>query len=164
VASIADRVLSALAYCHGAGVIHRDVKPSNILLGPNDEMRLIDFGLARDESLTALTHSREAFGTPDYSAPEQERGQDVDERADVYSMGQTIYYLLAGQVLKLRNGGYVSVRERRSRDLPDPPPRGIDAVLEQALAQDPQERFRSCEEMREALGRLVSVAPDLVQP
>lgn len=151
--SIMDRVLSALTYCHGEGVVHRDVKPSNILLGAEDELRLIDFGLARDESLTALTHSREAFGTPDYSAPEQERGQEVDARADVYSAGQTLYYLLVGHVSKQRTGGYASVIDRfGARE--DPPPVALDDVLKRALAFEPEDRWPSCEALREELSRI----------
>jgi serine/threonine protein kinase len=123
-------------------------------VGEGDEVRVIDFGLARDESLTSLTHSREAFGTPDYTAPEQERGMDVDERADVFSAGQTLYYMLAGQVAKLRATGYVSVLERRPEELPEPPPPGIDRVLRRALAADPLERWESCEALREALAEL----------
>lgn len=151
--ALMDQVLSALSYCHGAGVIHRDVKPSNILLGAGDTLRLIDFGLARDESLTALTHSREAFGTPDYTAPEQERGQDVDERADVYSAGQTLYFLLAGQVVKFRAAGYVPLSERLAHR-EDRPPSSLDAIVQRALAFDPADRWESCEAFRLALHRV----------
>jgi HAMP domain-containing protein len=148
-----DRLLSALAYCHGAGVIHRDIKPSNILVGEGDEVRLIDFGLARDDSLTSLTHSMEAFGTPDYIAPEQERGQEVDERADVYSMGQTLFFMLTGTLVKMRQTGYVPLAERLVEG-PDAPPPAVDRILARALEPDREGRFESMEAMRRAFAEL----------
>jgi HAMP domain-containing protein len=151
---MADRILDALAHVHSCGIVHRDVKPSNILVGDGDEIRIIDFGLARDESLTHLTQTGEVMGTPDYIAPEQESSLDVDARADIFSSGLTIHFMLSGQAPRIRKSGYEPVSRQRPPGLPDPPPPAVDRVLSRAVALDPAARFASCGEFRQALAEL----------
>lgn len=104
-ARIVQQILSALAAAHEAGVVHRDLKPSNIVLDSKnaDRVRVLDFGLAKvlrgtSDSLVALTQQNMVFGTPEYMAPEQARGDEVDARADIYAAGVILYELLTGKV------------------------------------------------------------------
>jgi serine/threonine protein kinase len=97
-AAIGEKVASALAYAHSKNVIHRDVKPDNVLLGADGSVKLCDLGLAREAGVDAsVTSSGAALGTPRYMSPEQARGEkDVDERADIYSLGVTLFHALTG--------------------------------------------------------------------
>ncbi len=145
-ASIAD----ALAYAHGRGVLHRDVKPGNILVDESGTPRLTDFGLALDLEATSLTVSGEVFGSPRYMSPEQafRRTQPLDARTDVYSLAVTLFELLtlelpydgvtSGEILSaLEHGRKVPLR----RHDPGAPP-ALEAVLAQALERDPARRYR----------------------
>jgi serine/threonine-protein kinase len=137
---IALQVGEALAYAHGRGVVHRDVKPANVLVGAGDAVKLADFGIARLQGERgagkSLTGSLAVVGTPHFIAPEALAGATPDPRMDVYSLGVLLYQMLTG---KLPMGAF------------DPPPGPLGEVVMRALAADPARRFPSADELRRAL-------------
>jgi serine/threonine-protein kinase len=151
---IAKGVLSALAYIHANGVVHRDLKPENILVDDNDNIKLIDFGIAGDSSSRRLTYANftTALGTPDYISPEQVKGKRGDGRSDIYSMGVILYEMLTG---KLPFHGPTPLAAMNDRLLNHPtPPRVADPsvspemqeILYRALERDPRNRYARAEE------------------
>lgn len=170
VAGILSQVASALDAAHGAGLVHRDVKPANILLAePADEsdyVYLSDFGVSKQAArLTNLTGTGQFLGTPDYAAPEQGGKAAVDGRADQYALACVAYHLLTGAPPFEREGPWAvlmahlsepppSVRTRRP-ELPE----AVDRVLAQALAKVPEKRYGSCREFAVALRGALGVAP-----
>jgi class 3 adenylate cyclase/tetratricopeptide (TPR) repeat protein len=157
------QVASALDTAHGRGLVHRDVKPGNVLVAEGDHAYLSDFGLTkRSAASESLTESGRFLGTIDYVAPEQIEGEDVDGRADVYSLGCVLYECLTGEPPFARDSDLAvlwahvqdeppAVTERR----PDLPP-AIDAVLARALAKDPQARFALCGDLLAAARRALA--------
>ncbi len=150
---VALAVAEALRHDLGRGLIHRDVKPANVILAPDGVIKLVDLGLARptEDEGWALAEAGMAVGTPEYISPEQVRGQvDVDIRSDLYSLGATLYHMVTGQVPY----GGVTTREamRRHVDPKTPliPPdvinadltRGLGAVIEKMMARGREERYR----------------------
>lgn len=169
---VACKLTGALWHAHAHGVVHRDVKPLNILLDPQGEPRLVDFGLARDGGavLERLTLTGEIVGTPRYIAPEQVLdSRAVDGRADVYALGGVLFAMLSGQ--PPMPGRDVTEVFRAVRDhVPPPPsslrpgvPPALDAICARALAKDPAQRFASAAALLEALeaarAALVASAP-----
>lgn len=156
---LALQVCRALGYAHAHGVIHRDVKPSNLLLAEDGQALLTDFGIARwsptdDPSLTA---AGETVGTPEYMSPEQIRGEPLDGRSDLYSLGVVLYEALTGE-LPFAARSKASVKRAHLEKQPDPPrfhnpamPEALERVVLQALAKDPSERFASAGDMAQAL-------------
>jgi serine/threonine protein kinase len=153
-----EQVAGGLAEVHACGLLHRDIKPQNIILGDDGVPRLVDFGLAvpvASEGLHAVA------GSPPYMAPEQARGQGerVDARTDVYGLGAVLYYLLTGQ--PPHEGKTLIEALEQARDAPIIPPRRLnprvprtlERVCVKALAADPQSRFQSADALRRALGR-----------
>ncbi|MBF6097428.1 serine/threonine protein kinase [Nocardia cyriacigeorgica] len=163
---VAAATADALDYAHRAGMLHRDVKPANILIrddpgatGP-EQVLLTDFGIAkaRDEA-TALTRTGTLLATLRYASPEQLEGKPLDPRSDQYSLGCTLFHLLAGQppyptesAAALISAHLVQPVPRISAVRPDLPP-ALDEVFARALAKDPQQRFGSCAEMVAAARR-----------
>jgi eukaryotic-like serine/threonine-protein kinase len=151
---LALQVARALAFAHGQGLVHRDVKPQNVLLTDEGRAKVTDFGIARSLDVAGgLTQTGTVMGTSDYISPEQARGSQVDELSDVYSLGAVLYELLTGELpfsgdnfvavaMKHINEPPPSVRERR----PDVSPR-LDAAVRRAMAKSPGDRFRSMEEL-----------------
>jgi DNA-binding beta-propeller fold protein YncE len=147
-AHICAQAGSALDAIHAAGFVHRDVKPANVLLGPQDHVYVTDFGLAKSAlSGGVQTKSGHWVGTLDYVAPEQIRGEPVDARADVYALGGVLHYMLTGRAPYVREGD----EARLWAHLSDPPPRpsehgapeDFDAVVTRAMAKDAAERYPS---------------------
>ncbi|MBL8057689.1 MAG: SUMF1/EgtB/PvdO family nonheme iron enzyme [Anaerolineales bacterium] len=164
-----------LDYAHSLGVVHRDVKPKNILLDTRGNSFITDFGLAKIIRGGALTHSGVGMiGTPHYMSPEQGRGQAVDGRSDLYSLGVMLYELLTGRV-PFDADSAVGIVMRHINDVvplvtqanPDLP-RGLDVVLARALAKNPADRFQSSQEMAEAVaeayGTTLVAGPALAKP
>ncbi len=153
-ARITRALADALAAVHGAGVIHRDVKPHNVLLGADDVPVLLDFGLARADDDGTLTKSGAALGTPSYMSPEQAEGLRCDERADVWSLGATLFFLLAGRP-PFEGESYVNVLAKLLREEPRWPsetrpatPPALDAICRLALVKEPAERYPSATALR----------------
>ncbi|HEX3372039.1 MAG TPA: serine/threonine-protein kinase [Candidatus Acidoferrales bacterium] len=144
----------ALEYIHAQGVVHRDLKPENIMIGPNDEVKLIDFGIAANAGSRRLTFAKltEAMGTPDYISPEQVKGKRGDARSDVYSLGIMFYEMLTGKVPFTGPNPFVIMNERL---LNNPiPPREVNPevtpqlqeIIYRALERDPSKRYPNCHE------------------
>jgi HAMP domain-containing protein len=144
-----DQVLAALECIHLQGVVHRDLKPANVLVNDAGEIRLVDFGLALDKTMTSVTVSGEIFGTLDYMAPEQEVGDEVDGRADIYSAALLCRYLLTGRSLRVRTDGYLPLS--KCEHVVGAVPVELDAVLEMAIRREPDERWCSAAKFAAAL-------------
>jgi predicted Ser/Thr protein kinase len=150
---LALQVARALAFAHYRGLVHRDVKPQNVLLNDDGQAKVTDFGIARSLDVDGVTQTGTVLGTSDYIAPEQARGQKVNPKTDIYSLGVVLYELLTGQVpfagdnfvavaMRHVNEPAPSVLERRS----DVPVR-LDLVIQRAMAKDPADRFESMDEL-----------------
>jgi serine/threonine protein kinase len=166
-AAVIGQVAAALDTAHARGLVHRDVKPGNILIEEaGGHVFLTDFGLVkRSRSVSALTRAGQFVGTISYMAPEQIQGQEVDGRADVYSLGCVLYECLVGEPPYQRDQEVAmmyahlvdpppSVSERR----PDLPP-GVDDVMARAMAKSPGDRFQTGAELVEALREAVAAPP-----
>ncbi len=119
---IAIGVLDALDYIHANGVVHRDLKPENIMVDAEDNIKLIDFGIAGDTAARRLTYAKftAALGTPDYISPEQVKGKRGDGRSDIYSMGVILYEMLTGK-LPFTGPSPLAVMNERLLNYPIPP-------------------------------------------
>ncbi len=163
VVRIGMQVASGLAAAHAQGLIHRDIKPSNILLENGVErVKITDFGLARTVDDASLTQSGTVAGTPQYMAPEQARGETVDARADLFSLGSVLYAMCTGRS-PFRAETVMAVLRRVSDDAPRPVrevnpevPEWLAAIIEQLLAKEPADRFQSAAEIAEVLGRCLA--------
>jgi predicted Ser/Thr protein kinase len=172
-AQIVSQVASALDAAHARGIVHRDVKPANVLLGANDHAYLTDFGLTkRVTSHTGSTRDGGWVGTLGYVAPEQIRGERLDARADVYALGCVLYHSLAGAPPYQRESDEATLWAHLNDDPPSlherapDVPASFDAVLGRALAKDPDDRYPSTGDLgRAALaaaGRPVAQGPERV--
>jgi len=148
--AIAEQVAAALDYAHRRGVIHRDVKAGNILLGPNAQAILTDFGIARVGQESGITAPGFALGTPEYLAPEQaEAGKPVDYRADLYALGVVLFEMLTGRVPFSADRPEAVLHAHIFTPPPSPSrlnpaiPEAVSQVLLKALAKDPNERYQS---------------------
>jgi len=155
---IFDETAKALAYAHSKGVVHRDLKLSNIMLSEEDGVKVMDFGLARraKESM-ALVSNKEVVGSPAYMAPEQELGVSSVE-SDIYSLGICLYEALTG-VLPFQGPDFHYQKMHKSYQalsaIVPGLPAAVDAMLDKCLAPGPENRFRSVEEFRRALNDIV---------
>ena len=153
------QVLSALAFAHKYGLVHRDIKPHNVLVDSGGHVKVTDFGIARSES-SQMTEAGSIIGTAQYLSPEQARGAPVDKRSDIYSVGVLLYELLTGGV-PFTGDTPVEIAMKHLSAVPEPPskkraevPRGLDLAVVRALAKDPEDRFQSAEEMDAELARI----------
>ncbi len=159
VLNLMDQLLDALECAHRAGVWHRDVKPSNLLVTQAGQLKITDFGIARIENI-ALTRVDSVIGTPGYMAPEQYSGGAIDQRVDVFAAGVLLYRLLTG--VAPFEGTFEAVMYKILHDDPKPPSEypsdggrlRYDAIVAKALAKNPADRFASAAEFRDALARL----------
>jgi eukaryotic-like serine/threonine-protein kinase len=156
--ALAHQIGRALAFAHDVGLVHRDVKPQNVLVDSEGSAKVTDFGIARTLDIDeALTETGTVLGTSDYIAPEQASGEPVDQRSDQYSLGVVLYELLTGEV-PYSGPNPTSVAMRHLRDpipsvrakRPDVSPQ-VDAIVARAMAKRPRDRFPSMEAMIAAL-------------
>jgi eukaryotic-like serine/threonine-protein kinase len=167
---IARHILDALSHAHAAGVVHRDVKPTNVLTGDH-AVKVTDFGIAKAAFARGdLTATGKLLGTAKYLAPEQAAGSPVDGRADLYALGVVIYEMLTGRV-PFEAETDLATAMLRLTEVPTPPralragiPRDLERVVMRALSRDPEERFQSAEEMSSALERVTPPPGREVQP
>ncbi len=153
---ILEQVAQALDYAHQRGFVHRDIKPGNIMVGPDDHATLTDFGIAKARTSARLTQTGTLIGTPEYMAPEQIRGEELDQRADIYALGIVAYEMLTGRVPF--SGDTATVLYKHVHEpvppltqlLPHVPPHVV-AAIGRALSKDPAQRFRSASEFVAAL-------------
>ena len=155
-----DQVLGAVAAIHASGIIHRDIKPGNIMLNSKGRVILMDFGLAKSYDRVTFTTVGSILGTPEYMAPEQAQGGTVDARADIYALGSVLFEMLTGRppfegkdaisiIRKKLKGPVPSVRAFR----PDLSP-AVEKALARALAPDPEARFGRIDELARAVAGL----------
>jgi serine/threonine-protein kinase len=157
--AIARAVTEALVYMHANGVVHRDIKPENILLTGDDRLKILDFGIALDESARRLTWTglSTTIGTPDYMAPEQVGGRRGDARTDVYSVGMLLYEMLTGNLPFSASNPHALMRAKTNDDPVAPSyylpsiDSALEAIIMRALARAPRERFETAAELLEAL-------------
>jgi eukaryotic-like serine/threonine-protein kinase len=149
---LALQVARALSFAHERGLVHRDVKPQNVLLNDDGQAKVTDFGIARSLDVHGVTQTGTVLGTSDYIAPEQARGQKVDPKTDIYSLGAVLYELLTGEV-PYKGDNFVAVAMRHVNEpppsvldrRPDCPLR-LDLAIQRAMAKDPDERYDSMDE------------------
>src|SRR5512133_2904192 len=160
----ARQILAALRFAHRHGVIHRDIKPHNILVDSEGHVKVTDFGIARAEQAGAsaqqMTEAGSIIGTAQYLSPEQARGTRVDKTSDLYSLGIVLYELLTGTV-PFSGETPVEIAMKHLSAIPDPPserrqdvPHALDMVVLRALAKDPRDRYQSAEELDADLERV----------
>jgi len=162
VADVARQVADALDYAHAKGVVHRDVKPANVLLTPQRQVKLTDFGIARFDA-SNLTHAGQLLGTPNYMSPEQVQGREVDHRTDLFSFGVVIYEMITRHK-PFAGDSLTAVTHRIVYEPPTPLeqfvgglPDGVAAILDRALAKNAEDRYPSAGELAADLARVVTV-------
>jgi serine/threonine-protein kinase len=162
---IACEVLDALDYIHAQGVVHRDLKPENIMVDEQDNIKLIDFGIAGDSAARRLTYANitAALGTPNYISPEQVKGKRGDGRSDIYAMGIILYEMLSGK-MPFDGPSPLAVMNDRLLNHPTPPTVAdptitpqLQEVLYRALERDPKNRYPRAREFKSDLEHLDQV-------
>lgn len=162
-ANYSGQLLSALSYAHKLNVIHRDVKPANMMLTPQGAVKLMDFGIARPNNEAGMTVTGTTLGSLNYMSPEQVRGEPVDQRSDLYSMGVSLYEMVTGQ-LPFRGHSNYSVMSAHLQEAPQPPitvrpdlPKGLSDIILMAMAKEPRDRFQTADAFSNALKSVVSI-------
>src|SRR5689334_20943040 len=156
----ARQILAALRFAHRHGIVHRDIKPHNVLVDAEGRVKVTDFGIAR-AGTSQMTEAGSIVGTAQYLSPEQARGSNVDQRSDVYSLGIVLYGLLTGTV-PFNGDTPVEIAMKHLSTVPEPPsakrpdvPRDLDLIVLRALAKDPDDRYQNAEEMDADLERFL---------
>jgi eukaryotic-like serine/threonine-protein kinase len=160
----ARQILSALRFAHRHGIVHRDIKPHNVLVDAEGRVKVTDFGIAR-AGTSQMTETGSIVGTAQYLSPEQARGGEVDQRSDLYSLGVVLYELLTGKT-PFEGDTPVEVAMKHLSNAPKPPselrkdiPPELDMVVLRALAKDPNDRYQSADEMEGDLDRVARGLP-----
>ncbi|MEJ2212007.1 MAG: FHA domain-containing serine/threonine-protein kinase, partial [Anaerolineae bacterium] len=151
------QLAEALDYAHRQGLIHRDVKPANVMIGPRDHVTLTDFGLVKAVRTSKITGEGNAIGTLKYMSPEQAAGKELDSRSDIYSLGVVVYEMLTGESPFTGTTPFQTLQELMHK--PPPPfaahraavPASVEQVVFQALAKDPKRRFSTAGEFARAM-------------
>ncbi len=164
-AEIGAEIAGALEFAHRNGVVHRDVKPGNVLITADGDIKVTDFGIARAGTSEALTQTGAVMGTATYFSPEQAQGHAVDGRSDVYSLGVVLYEMVTGAP-PFKGESPVAVAYMHVREEPDPPaarapdlPPDLEQIILTAMAKDPDSRYQTADELRADLSRFVRGQP-----
>src|SRR5215831_1573376 len=169
---IVSDICSALDFSHRHGIIHRDIKPGNVMLTQTGQVKVMDFGIARAlaSGASTMTQTSAVIGTAQYLSPEQARGESVDARSDVYATGCVLYELLCGQPPFVGDSP-VSVAYQHVREDPKPPSLlnrdvspAVDSIVLKALAKNPQNRYQSARDMRADIQRAIAGRPVYAEP
>ena len=169
-AEICADVCGALAAAHARGLIHRDIKPGNVMLTPEGKVKVMDFGIARATTSETITQTAAVVGTAQYISPEQAQGQTVDYRSDLYSVGCCLYEMLTGTV-PFTGATPVAIAYRHVREDPTPPrmlngdvPAPLEAICLKAMAKLPDNRYQTATEMHDDLERFRNGQPVQATP
>ena len=162
------QILSALDFAHRNGIVHRDIKPHNVVVAPDGRLKVTDFGIARSGS-SQMTEAGSIIGTAQYLSPEQAQGKPVHPSSDLYSVGVVLYEMLTGTV-PFTGDTALEIAMKHLNTVPEPPsekrppgigevPHELDLVVLRALAKDPEDRYRTAREMDADLGRVAQGLP-----
>jgi len=162
------QMCNGLEAAHSQGVVHRDLKSQNVMVGPTGQIKIIDFGLARSVHLEGMTATGLIMGTPEYMSPEQVSGKHVDERADIYALGVILFEMLTGRV-PFTGDSAIAVGFQQMKDPPPSPrsinpqiPEEVEKIILKALEKNPIHRYRNVDELRKdfesALPRFAAAA------
>jgi serine/threonine protein kinase len=169
-AEICEDVCSALVAAHARGLIHRDIKPGNVMLTPDGKVKVMDFGIARATTSETITQTAAVVGTAQYISPEQAQGQTVDFRSDLYSVGCCLYEMLTGTV-PFTGATPVAIAYRHVREDPTPPrmlnpdvPPPLEAIVLKAMAKLPDNRYQTAAELHDDLERFRNGQPVMATP
>jgi len=160
----ARQILAAVGFAHRHGIVHRDIKPHNVLVGPEGRLKVTDFGIARSGA-SQMTEVGSIIGTAQYLSPEQARGAPVDQTSDLYSVGVVLSEMLTGQV-PFTGDTPLEIAMKHLSEVPRPPselrpevPHDLDSIVLRALAKEPAERYQSADEMDADLQRVLEGLP-----
>jgi predicted Ser/Thr protein kinase len=169
-AEIAAAVARALGFAHSQGIVHRDVKPGNVMLTSSGDVKVMDFGIARATASESLTQTATVLGTATYFSPEQAQGEAVDPRSDVYSLGVVLFEMLTGYP-PFAGESAISIAYKHVREQPVPPsrlnadvPGELDAIVLKCLAKNPANRYQTAEELLADLERFLAGMPVQATP
>jgi serine/threonine-protein kinase len=162
---IMEQACSALQFAHDRNIVHRDIKPANLMLTPDDTVKVTDFGTAKILQFGTVNQTAHVMGTPSYMSPEQVKGKVVDGRSDIFSLGVLLYEMVTGEkpfpgqnittvIYKIVNEEPVAPRELDPSIHP-----GLNAIILNALAKEPAERYQHCRDLIEDLRNYRSLAP-----
>ncbi|RJP28463.1 MAG: Stk1 family PASTA domain-containing Ser/Thr kinase [Actinobacteria bacterium] len=169
-AEIAAEVCAALQFAHRGNLVHRDIKPHNIFITNTGQVKVMDFGIAREGNGGGITQTGMVMGTPQYISPEQAQGLAVDGRSDIYSLGVVLYEMLTGQV-PFDDPNPVTITYKQVREDPMPPsvidpeiPATLEAIVMKAMSKNPANRFQNAQEMKADLLRFLEGMPVSATP